>query len=206
MNSTDIIIPFDFPFAILENRYNPDSNYKRVYAVADGQYTYGPLSLFQYHNDEKYSKLIHHDQLPASLPCKEFYVVESGSSVADAIEIMDENRGQIYVKEIDPSKQNKMNALMQEVAECRNEIRSLKSVLSENRLTRQASLNASISTPIGNRKQMQSTYIKKNLNTPPSSRSQSVTTTRTLLKNVKSSGYGQQSSPAYATPRRLDRK
>jgi len=73
MDSTNIIIPFDFPFAILgkiififilfeifspiEHRNNPDSNNKLVYAVADGQYTYGPLSLFQYHNDEKYSKL-----------------------------------------------------------------------------------------------------------------------------------------------------
>jgi len=76
MNSTDIIIPFDFPFAILgkiffifiyfffwklffsvEHRNNPDPNKKIVYAVADGQYTYGPLSLFQYHNDEKYSKM-----------------------------------------------------------------------------------------------------------------------------------------------------
>jgi hypothetical protein len=72
MDSTNIIIPFDFPFAILgknysclfiffqlflsEHRHNPDPNNKLVYAVADGQYTYGPLSLYQYHNDEHYSK------------------------------------------------------------------------------------------------------------------------------------------------------
>lgn len=78
MNSSDIVIPFDFPFAILgkveekilstwafsllklmfvvENRHNPDVNNKLVYAVADGQYTYGPLSLFQYHNDKKYAE------------------------------------------------------------------------------------------------------------------------------------------------------
>jgi len=37
--------------------YLENPNEKRVYAVADGQYTYGPLSLFQFHNDEKYSKL-----------------------------------------------------------------------------------------------------------------------------------------------------
>jgi len=40
----------------LEHRHNADPNNKLVYAVADGQYTYGPLSLFQFHNDEKYSK------------------------------------------------------------------------------------------------------------------------------------------------------
>ncbi len=75
--SANIVIPFDFPFAILgknsivyyilslmnylfffvEHRNNSDSNKKLVYAVADGQYTYGPLSLFQYRNDEKYSKM-----------------------------------------------------------------------------------------------------------------------------------------------------
>ncbi len=71
---TNIIIPFDFPFAILgniffrfitflkhfspiEHRHNSDPNKKIVYAVADGQYTYGPLSLFQYHNDEKYANM-----------------------------------------------------------------------------------------------------------------------------------------------------
>ena len=74
MDSKDIIIPFDFPFAILgkdeplptraselvsfvEHRHNPDPSNKLVYAVADGQYTYGPLSLYQYHNDEKYSRM-----------------------------------------------------------------------------------------------------------------------------------------------------
>lgn len=77
MDSTHIVIPFDFPFAILgriqrylidyfseqwtihfhlETRHNSDPDNKLVYAVADGQYTYGPLSLFQFHNDEKYSK------------------------------------------------------------------------------------------------------------------------------------------------------
>jgi hypothetical protein len=78
MDSTNIIIPFDFPFAILgkkkmnfltgiffllsllEHRHNPDPTTKLVYAVADGQYTYGPLSLYQYHNDEKYSKTYVH--------------------------------------------------------------------------------------------------------------------------------------------------
>jgi hypothetical protein len=78
MDSTNIIIPFDFPFAILgkkkmnfltviffllsllEHRHNPDPTNKLVYAVADGQYTYGPLSLYQYHNDEKYSKTYVH--------------------------------------------------------------------------------------------------------------------------------------------------
>ena len=40
----------------VEHRHNPDPHSKLVYAVADGQYTYGPLSLYQYHNDEKYSK------------------------------------------------------------------------------------------------------------------------------------------------------
>lgn len=59
--------------------------------------------------------------------------------------------------------------------------------------------DASAVTPIRNKKQIQSSIAprsvsniaKKNVNTPP--RSQSVTTTRILLKNVKSSGYGQQS-------------
>lgn len=59
-----------------------------------------------------------------------------------------------------------------------------------------------LSTP-RNKKQVQSTILKKNLNTTP--RSQSVTTTRALLKNVKSSGYGQQ-IPAIATPGRSSRK
>lgn len=40
----------------LEHRHNPDPDSKLVYAVADGQYTYGPLSLYQYQNDEAYSK------------------------------------------------------------------------------------------------------------------------------------------------------
>lgn len=31
---------------------------------------------------------------------KEFYIVESGFTTDDAIEINDENRGQIYVKEV----------------------------------------------------------------------------------------------------------
>ncbi len=75
-------------FFSIEHRDNPDPNKKRVYAVADGQYTYGPLSLFQYHNDEKYSKMyffnllffkneinnfyfrIRDEKLPPSLPCK----------------------------------------------------------------------------------------------------------------------------------------
>jgi len=149
MDSTNIIIPFDFPFAILEHRYNPDPNNKLVYAVADGQYTFGPLSLYQYHNDEKYSKTIREDELPPSLPCKEYYIVESGFSTDDAIEIIDENRGRIYVKEyfsIDDENdesirtieqeepdQVHMKELFKEMAECKNEIRDLKSiVLSEN--------------------------------------------------------------------------
>lgn len=33
---------------------------------------------------------------------KEFYIVESGFSTTDAIEINDENRGQIFVKEFIP--------------------------------------------------------------------------------------------------------
>ena len=74
MDSSNVIIPFDFPFAILgkrsprlvhlpptctcplENRHNPDPDNKLVYAVADGQFTYGPLSYYQYQNDEKYAK------------------------------------------------------------------------------------------------------------------------------------------------------
>ena len=32
---------------------------------------------------------------------KEFYIVNSTDSIDDAIEILDENRGRIYVKEID---------------------------------------------------------------------------------------------------------
>ncbi len=34
---------------------------------------------------------------------KEYYIVESGFSTDDAIEIMDENRGHIYVKEFFPN-------------------------------------------------------------------------------------------------------
>ncbi len=41
---------------LLEHRHNLDPNNKLVYAVADGQYTFGPLSLYQYHNDERFSK------------------------------------------------------------------------------------------------------------------------------------------------------
>ncbi|CAF1374270.1 unnamed protein product [Rotaria sordida] len=215
MDSTNIIIPFDFPFAILEYRNNPDPNNKLVYAIADGQYTYGPLSLFQYHNDEKYSKTIRNEELPASLPCKEFYIVESGFSIDNAIEINDNNRGQIYVKEVDDeSQQIQMKGLIQEMIECKNELRSLKSiVLSEDRITRRSSsninncslntsyksVNDDVLTPLRNKKQIQSTIVqrsistiaaRKNLHTPP--RSQSVTTTRILLKNVRSSGYGQQ--------------
>ncbi len=54
-----------------------------------------------------------------------------------------------------------------------------------------------------NKQRSISTIIKKNIDTPP--RSQSVTTNRILLKNVKSSGYGQQ-SPTIATPKRSLRK
>ncbi|CAF0760534.1 unnamed protein product [Adineta ricciae] len=152
MDSTNIVIPFDFPFAILEHRHNSDPNSKLVYAVADGQYTYGPLSLYQYHNDEHYSKTIRDDELPPSLPCKEFYIVESGFTTDDAFEIIDENRGQIYVKEL-PSmdddsmmtidqepEQVHMKELFKEMAECKNEIRNLKSiVLSENRFNKRRS-------------------------------------------------------------------
>jgi hypothetical protein len=79
-------------------------------------------------------------------------------------------------------------------------------------MTRQSSANINmsststsgdLSTPVRNKKQVQSTIVKNNINTPP--RSHSVTTTRVLLKNVKSSGYGQQ-SPAFATPGRTFRK
>jgi len=152
MDSTNIIIPFDHPFAILEHRHNPDPNNKLVYAVADGQYTYGPLSLFQYYNDENYAKTIREEELPPSLPCREYYIVESGFSTDNAVEIIDENRGIIYVKEIlsiddenDESiitvdqepEQVQMKELFKEMAECKNEIRSLKSiVLSENRFTK----------------------------------------------------------------------
>ncbi|CAF3045256.1 unnamed protein product [Rotaria sp. Silwood2] len=222
MDSTNIIIPFDFPFAILEHRNNPDPNNKLVYAVADGQYTYGPLSLFQYHNDEKYSKTIRDEKLPASLSCKEFYIVESDVSTDDAIEINDNNRGRIYVKEIDhESPEIQIKGLLQEMIECKNELRSLKSiVLSEDRITQQSSsninncslntsyqsANGDLLTPLRNKKQIQSTIVqrsvstivKKNVNTPP--RSQSVTTTRILLKNVKSSGYGQYQSPSTKRP------
>jgi hypothetical protein len=36
---------------------------------------------------------------------KEFAIVESGLSIDDAIEIIDVNRGRIYVKEINPEPQ-----------------------------------------------------------------------------------------------------
>lgn len=155
MDSTHIVIPFDFPFAILETRHNSDPDNKLVYAVADGQYTYGPLSLFQFHNDEKYSKTIRDEELPVSLPCKEYYIVEPGFSTDDAIEIVDENRGVIYVKEMLPvedeiddinrtfeqePEQVHMKDLYKEMAQCKNEIRSLKSlVLSENRFSKRRS-------------------------------------------------------------------
>ena len=45
---------------VLETRHNPDPDNKLVYAVADGQYTYGPLSYYQYQNDEKYAKTPSH--------------------------------------------------------------------------------------------------------------------------------------------------
>ncbi|CAF3215070.1 unnamed protein product [Rotaria socialis] len=149
MDSTNIIIPFDFPFAILEHRHYSDPNTKLVYAVADGQYTYGPLSLYQYHNDETYSKTMRTEELPPSLSCKEYYIVESGFSTDGAVPIIDENRGLIYVKEIlssddennesiltmeQESEQVHMKELFKEMAECKSEIQSLKSiVLSENR-------------------------------------------------------------------------
>ncbi|CAF1036888.1 unnamed protein product [Rotaria sordida] len=298
MDSTNIIIPFDYPFAILEHRHNSDPNNKLVYAVADGQYTYGPLSLYQYYNDEKYSKTIRNDELPPSLPCKEYYIVESGFSTDDAIEIIDENRGLIYVKEIistddenDESivtidqepEQVHMKELFKEMAECKNEIRSLKSiVLSENRFTKRRSTSTDspgfrniennakwirggggnrsantghmsddggVSTPLrytkttGIRKpqQVQSSIVQRSVSTTLSNKNiltplrnkttmSSVTakyaTTisankRVVLKNVKSSGYGQcttinnttttikkqqQQLPAIATPGRSFRK
>ncbi|UJR26379.1 hypothetical protein I4U23_007711 [Adineta vaga] len=155
MDSTNIVIPFNFPFAILEHRHNSDPNNKLVYAVADGQYTYGPLSLYQYHNDEHYSKTIRDEELPPSLPCKEFYIIEPGFSIDDTIEIIDENRGQIFVRELisvddddsmvtidqEPD-QVHMKELFKEMAECKNEIRDLKSiVLSENRFTKRRSIS-----------------------------------------------------------------
>ncbi len=51
-----LLIFFYSQLLLLEHRHNPDPANKLVYAVADGQYTFGPLSLYQYHNDEKYSK------------------------------------------------------------------------------------------------------------------------------------------------------
>ncbi len=36
---------------------------------------------------------------------KEFYIVESGCSIDDAIEIIDDKRGRIYVKEINQEPQ-----------------------------------------------------------------------------------------------------
>ncbi|CAF0791981.1 unnamed protein product [Rotaria sp. Silwood1] len=303
MDSTNIIIPFDYPFAILEHRHNSDPNNKLVYAVADGQYTYGPLSLYQYHNDEKYSKTIRSDELPPSLPCKEYYIVESGFSTDDAIEIVDENRGLIYVKEIiftddenDESivtidqepEQVHMKELFKEMAECKNEIRSLKSiVLSENRFIKRRSTSTDspgfrniennskwirggagnrsantghmsddggISTPLRYKKtttgirkpqQVQSSIVQRSVSTTLSNKnvltplrnkttmssvtakyttpmSTTISTNkRVVLKNVKSSGYGQyttinnttttikkqqQQLPAVATPGRSFRK
>ncbi|CAF1116789.1 unnamed protein product [Adineta steineri] len=271
MDSTNIIIPFDFPFAILENRHNPDPNDKLVYAVADGQYTYGPLSLYQYHNDENYSKTIREEELPPSLPCKEFYIVESGFTTDDAIEIIDENRGPIHVKELSivdddsmitfdtESEQIHMKELFKEMAECKNEIRNLKSiVLSENRLNTRRSTSTDsphyqdaennskwirggaghrsantghmsddggVSTPLrykkstGIRKPQQvqssivqrsvsSTLTNRNVLTPLRGKTTSTmssvtakyatpmrtalsTTKKVVLKNIKSSGYGQ---------------
>jgi len=101
-----------------------------------------------------------------------------------------------------------MKELIQKMSECKNELQNLKSiVLSENRVTRRSSANINLSTPTRNKTQLiqqsVSTIIKKNINTPP--RSQSVTSTRILLKDVKSSGYGQLLS-AIATPKRSLRK
>ncbi|CAF2714785.1 unnamed protein product [Rotaria sp. Silwood2] len=303
MDSTNIIIPFDYPFAILEHRHNSDPNNKLVYAVADGQYTYGPLSLYQYHNDEKYSKTIRADELPPSLSCKEYYIVESGFSTDDAIEIIDENRGLIYVKEITATdddenddsivtidqepEQVHMKELFKEMTECKNEIRSLKSiVLSENRFMKRRSTSTDspgfrnienngkwirggagnrsantghmsddggVSTPLrytkttGIRKpyQVQSSIVQrsvsatlsnKNVLTPLRNKTTMSSVTakyttpmsttistnkRVVLKNVKSSGYGQfttinnttttikkqqQQLPAVATPGRSFRK
>lgn len=92
--------------------------------------------------------------------------------------------------------------------------------MSEERVSRRSSanvnnrsLNVSYKSAYGdtvspscNKKQIQSTLVqrsvstvtKNNVNTPP--RSQSVTTMRTLLKNVKSSGYGQIQSPTTKRP------
>jgi hypothetical protein len=90
---------------------------------------------------------------------KEYYIVESGFEIDDAIEIIDENRGRIYVKEyvaIDDENDESittidqepeqgiiyyyyyiknfliivhMKELFKEMAECKNEIRNLKSIV-----------------------------------------------------------------------------
>ena len=39
-------------------------------------------------------------ELPAALPCKEYYIFESGSNLENTIEIIDEKRGKIYLREM----------------------------------------------------------------------------------------------------------
>ena len=49
-----------------------------------------------------------------SVDVKEFYIVESGFTTDDAFEIIDENRGQIYVKELPSMDDDSMMTIDQE--------------------------------------------------------------------------------------------
>jgi len=159
MSDKKIIIPFDFPFAILENRYNPDPTTKEIYALADGQYNFGPLSLFEYNKHEEYKKIGYENvQAPESpLKCKEYYIVHSPST--DTIEINDHGRV-IYIKEMSsgvdeeqkakqsvvddgksttPTNKYRMSTLFHKLDECSNDLKDLKSlVLSEQRMKRRS--------------------------------------------------------------------
>jgi len=159
MSDNKIIIPFDFPFAILVHQHNPDPTTKQVYAVADGQYNVGPLSLFEYNKHEEYKAIGYENvQAPESpLKCKEYYMVNSPST--DTIEINDHGRI-IYIKEMSstiddeektkknvtddgksttPEKKYRISTLFHKLDECTNEVKDLKSlVLSEQRTHRRS--------------------------------------------------------------------
>jgi len=160
MSDKQIIIPFNFPFAILKHQYNSDPTAKEIRALADGQFCIGPLSLFEYNKHEEYRKIGYENVQAPELPlkCKEYYVVHSPST--DTIEINDHGRI-TYVKEIPldiddgqrtkrnvvdeeksitPPKKFRMSALFQKMDEFTNEIKDLKTVVlsSEQRIMRRS--------------------------------------------------------------------
>ncbi|CAF1200068.1 unnamed protein product, partial [Didymodactylos carnosus] len=81
---------------------NPDPMKKDVFALADGQICYGPLSLFEYNNHLENKRIGYENvkMIDNPLECKEYFIIDNPTiNDVDVIEI-DAPNGIIYIKEM----------------------------------------------------------------------------------------------------------